>query len=66
VRALEAERFLSGKILEDAVLQEAGDLTARSALPVAGSAEECLELVRGLTRRAIAEALERVRTSAQS
>jgi carbon-monoxide dehydrogenase medium subunit len=66
VRALEAERFLSGKILEGAVLQEAGDLTARSALPVAGSAEECLELVRGLTRRAIAEALTRVRTSAQS
>lgn len=64
MRALEAERFLSGKVLEDAVLQEAGDLAARSALPVAGSAGEPLELVKGLTCRAITEALERVRAGA--
>jgi carbon-monoxide dehydrogenase medium subunit len=65
MRALEAERFLAGKVLEDAVLQEAGDLAARCALPVDSSARQYFELVKGLTRRAIAEALERVRTSAQ-
>ncbi|MFI5338384.1 MAG: FAD binding domain-containing protein [Candidatus Methylomirabilales bacterium] len=65
IRALEAERFLAGKVLEDNVLQEAADLTARCSLPVAGWAGERFDLVRGLTRRAIAEALGRVRTGAQ-
>jgi CO/xanthine dehydrogenase FAD-binding subunit len=61
MRALEAERFLAGKILEEAALSEAADLTARSAQPVAGSAGERFELVKGLTYRAIAEALARAR-----
>jgi len=65
MRALEAERFLSGKVLEDAVLQEAADLTARSALPPAGSTQDSLEVVRSLTRRAIRKALERARTTAK-
>jgi CO/xanthine dehydrogenase FAD-binding subunit len=64
-RALEAERFLAGKILRDTILQEAGDVMARCALPADDSAGECLELVKGLTRRAIAEALNRVHPSAQ-
>jgi carbon-monoxide dehydrogenase medium subunit len=61
MRALEAERFLSGKLLEEAVLNEAADLTARCAPRVARSAEEGLELVRELTRRAITATLERAR-----
>lgn len=65
VRALEAERFLAGRVLDDAVLQEAGDLTARCVLPADSLAGECFDLVKGLTRRAIAEALGRVRANAQ-
>lgn len=66
LRALEAERFLSGKVLEYAVLNEAGELTARSALAASGSMGGRFELVGGLARQAIAEALERVRRGAQS
>jgi CO/xanthine dehydrogenase FAD-binding subunit len=65
MRALEAERFLSGKVLEEAVLDEAVDLAARCALAASGSTGDRFELVRGLARRAIAEALERARRSAQ-
>lgn len=65
-RALEAERYLAGKVLKDAILQEAGDLAARCAQPVDASAGESIKLVKGLTFRAIAKALERVRTGAQS
>jgi len=61
IRALEAERFLAGKFLEDAVLQKVGNLVARCALPVGGSAGECFDVVEGLTRRAITEALSRIR-----
>lgn len=63
-RALEAERFLAGKVLAGPILEEAGDLTARGILPGDGSAEECLKVVKGLTGRAITQALERIRTSA--
>ncbi len=66
MRALEAERFLAGKRMEEAVLRDAGDLTIRSALPVAGSARERLELVRRLTYRAIEGALQRARAGAQT
>lgn len=66
MRALEAERFLAGKVLKDTILQEAGDLAARCALLVDGSAGESLELMKGLTFRAIAKALQRVRTSTQT
>ena len=64
-RALEAERFLAGKVLEDAVLQKVGDLVARCVLPVDGSEGESFRMVEGLTRRAITEALSRVRDGAQ-
>jgi len=63
MRALEAERFLSGKVLEGAVLQEAWDLTARSAEAIIGSAGGRLDLLKGLTRRAIEVALGRVRAT---
>jgi carbon-monoxide dehydrogenase medium subunit len=66
LRVLEAERFLSGKVLSEDVLQEAGELTARCALPGAGPTGERFDLVRGLARRAMAEALERVRAGARS
>ena len=64
-RELEAERFLAGKVLEDAVLQKVGDLVARCVLPVDGSVGESFHMVEGLTRRAITEALSRVRNGAQ-
>ena len=62
MRALDAERFLSGKSLEDAVLQEAADLAAGAASPIAWPAGDRLDLVKGLTSRALMSALERVRT----
>jgi carbon-monoxide dehydrogenase medium subunit len=61
MRALDAERFLAGKPLEDAILQEAADLAAGSASPIAWPAGDRRELVQGLTRRALGGALERVR-----
>lgn len=64
MRSLDAERFLAGKPLEDAVLQEAADLAAGSVSPIVRSAGDRLDLVKGLTRRALVEALERVRTGA--
>lgn len=64
MRALETERFLSGKVLEESVLREAGGLALRSALPVVGSARGRLELVRHLTCRAIEAALGRARAGA--
>jgi carbon-monoxide dehydrogenase medium subunit len=63
-RALAAERFLAGKVLTDPVLEEVGDLAARCTLPVDGSAEARLTVVKGLTGRAITQALERVRAIA--
>ena len=60
MRALEAERFLAGKVLEGAVLQEAVDLTVRSAEANVGSTGGHLEVLKGLTRHAIEVALERV------
>lgn len=63
-RALETERFLAGKVLAGPVLEEVGDLAAQCILPGACSAEECLKVVKGLTGRAIIQALKRIRTSA--
>jgi len=60
-RALEAERFLSGRRLEDAVAREAAALAAGSVGSMARSSLENLEPLRELTLRAIAEALARVR-----
>ena len=61
LRALEAERFLAGKVLGDAVLQTAGDLVARCALPDDGRMEARFHLMEGLARNAISQALSRVR-----
>lgn len=61
MRALDAERFLAGKPLVDAVLQEAAVLAAGSASPIAWPARDRLDLVKGLTHRALVGALERVR-----
>jgi CO/xanthine dehydrogenase FAD-binding subunit len=69
MRALETERFLSGRRLEGAVLEEAGDLAAHDVgitTEGAGSAGGPVDLVRGLTRRAIARALERIQTISES
>jgi CO/xanthine dehydrogenase FAD-binding subunit len=63
-RALEAERFLAGKVLAGPILEEAGDLAVRGIVPGEGSAEECPKVAKGLTGRAITQALERIRTSA--
>ncbi len=64
IRALEAERFLSGRCLEDPAVREAAALAAGSAGPVARLAEDRLEQVEDLTRRAIVEALKRVQVDA--
>ena len=63
MRALEAERFLSGKPLEEPVVREAADLAGRNLLPNTGPADR-LALVRDLTHRAISGALARVRMGA--
>jgi len=63
MRALEAERFLSGKVVEGAVLQEAVELTVRSAEAIIGPAGGRLEFLKELTRRAIEVALGRIRAT---
>ncbi|HWT78888.1 MAG TPA: FAD binding domain-containing protein, partial [Candidatus Methylomirabilis sp.] len=63
LRVLEAERFLAGKVVGDAVLQKAGNLVARCALPVDGRMGASFHLVEELARGAIGEALGRVRKS---
>jgi hypothetical protein len=60
MRALEAERFLSGKVVEGAVLQEAVDLTIRSVGASVSSSGGHPDVLRSLARRAIEIALERV------
>jgi carbon-monoxide dehydrogenase medium subunit len=67
VRALEAERFLSGKRLDEAVIEAVGDLALRMAgrhTLVGDPGMEHRVLLRGLTRRALLRALERVRSGA--
>jgi carbon-monoxide dehydrogenase medium subunit len=64
IRALEAERFLSGKRLENQAVREAAALAAGSAGSVARVADDRLELVKDLARRAIAKSLERVQMDA--
>lgn len=64
IRALEAERFLSGKRLENQTVREAAALAAGSAGSVARVAHDRLELVKDLARRAIAKSLERVQMDA--
>jgi carbon-monoxide dehydrogenase medium subunit len=63
IRAREAEEFLTGKTLEQAILVQAGELAARAANPISdvrGSAAYRIELVKVLTRRTLQKALERI------
>jgi carbon-monoxide dehydrogenase medium subunit len=56
IRALEAEKSLIGKRLEEATIEKAGILAARSAKPISdvrASAEYRLEMVETLTKRAL-------------
>jgi len=64
MRALEVERFLSGRLLGDAILNEVGDVAARNARELSGASGGALDLVKELTHRAIREALGRVRGAA--
>jgi len=64
MRALEVERFLSGKSLGDAILNEVEDVALRNAREITGASGGALELVKGLTHRAIREALGRVQIAA--
>jgi carbon-monoxide dehydrogenase medium subunit len=63
VRAREAETFLIGKPLNQAVMTQAGELAAKAAAPISdvrSSAAYRLEMVKVLTRRTLQKALERV------
>jgi len=64
LRALDAERFLRAKRLDDDVVQQAGDLVAEAARPHFGQPESAQELwqgLQGLARQAIQRAYERAR-----
>ena len=65
LRAREAERRLIGKIINDDLLTEAGEVASAEADPTAdvhGSAEYRREMVKVFVRRAARRALERART----
>jgi carbon-monoxide dehydrogenase medium subunit len=63
VRAREAEAFLIGKPLDEAVIAQAGELAAAAAKPISdvrSSAAYRVEMVKVLTRRTLQKALERI------
>jgi carbon-monoxide dehydrogenase medium subunit len=63
VRAYDAEKFLIGKTVSEAVFAEAGELAARSAKPISdvrGSAAYRIELVKVLTKRSLNSAWQRI------
>ncbi len=62
-RVSEAERFLAGRRLDGAVLEEAGILAARSAIRQSVKGGEALWVAR-LIRHTILEALTRIRAAA--
>ncbi len=66
LRAREAEKKLIGKVLNDALLAEAGEVASREAEPAAdvhGSAEYRREMIKVFVRRAATKALERARAA---
>ena len=68
MRATDAECFLTGKVLTDAVLKEAAELAARQAKPRTSwrsSAEFRTELAKELTVRTVKLAMERAKGSRQ-
>jgi len=64
LQAVEAERFLSGKTLDETTIADAARLAAKAASPSAdrrGSVEYKIEMTRVLAGRALKAALERAR-----
>jgi carbon-monoxide dehydrogenase medium subunit len=64
VRAADAERFLTGKKLDEATVAEAARLAAKAANPTAdrrGTVEYKREMARVLTARALRKAAERAK-----
>jgi carbon-monoxide dehydrogenase medium subunit len=60
MRAKNTEQFLMGRILNENVIREAGDIAKRECCPISdirASAEYRREMVRVLTERAIKQAL---------
>jgi len=59
IRALRAEEYLRGKVIEEGVIVKAGELASKDARPRT-TAEYKTEMVGVLTRRAMKEALQRI------
>jgi carbon-monoxide dehydrogenase medium subunit len=67
IKAKQAESFLTGKQLDDAVMQQAAELAASESQPmddIRGSADYKRDLVRVLTARALTTALNRAKGGA--
>jgi carbon-monoxide dehydrogenase medium subunit len=67
IKAKQAEAFLNGKQLDDATIQQAAELAASESQPmddIRGSADYKRDLVRVLTARALATALNRAKGGA--
>jgi len=67
IKAKQAEAFLNGKQLDDAMIQQASELAASESQPmddIRGSAEYKRDLVRVLTARALTTALNRAKGGA--
>ena len=67
IKAKQAEDFLTGKNLDDATIQKAGELAAADSQPmddIRGSADYKRDLVRVLTTRALNRALDRAKGGA--
>lgn len=66
LRAKQAEEIITGRRLEDGVVEQAAQAAAREARPISdvrSSAEYRREMVRVLTRRAIMQSLEQVKSA---
>ena len=67
IKAKQAEDFLTGKNLDEATMQKAGELAAADSQPmddIRGSADYKRDLVRVLTTRALVRALDRAKGGA--